>query len=223
MSLHTVIQRYRNSFHAGSRLTSIGVLNTYQNGIRIGSNRSFSSIRDSSFTNRTLSSTNSTTNNTFSKSSSSSSSSSNSNNMETIIPANSFLLEMLLTHSHWKKGQAKGETLKKSYELRDIRTSERFENMVRDFLLKLEKNKSKQVVSLQIDKLVGSAIVDVTVISIQEKKEEGGGQRNRSSREETPPSTTISNEIVSQDSIEAAMAVDSIAAELQLGGNPNWS
>jgi hypothetical protein len=204
MSLQTVVLRYRSSLHAREKLS--GVLNIYQNGIRIGSNRSLTSIRDSSFTSRTLSSTTATTTNkTLSK---------NSNT------ADSFLLEMLLTHSHWKKGQVKGISLKKSFELRDVRTSERFENMVRDFLLKLEKNKSKQVVSLQIDKLVGSPIVNVTVISIQEKKEEEG-QRNSLSREETTATTTY--EIVSQESIEAAMAVDSIAAELQLGGNPNWS
>ena len=204
MSLQTVVLRYRSSLHAREKLS--GVLNIYQNGIRIGSNRSLTSIRDSSFTSRTLSSTTATTTNkTLSK---------NSNT------ADSFLLEMLLTHSHWKKEQVKGISLKKSFELRDVRTSERFENMVRDFLLKLEKNKSKQVVSLQIDKLVGSPLVNVTVISIQEKKEEEG-QRNSLSREETKATTTY--EIVSQESIEAAMAVDSIAAELQLGGNPNWS
>ena len=203
----TGVQKYYNQFDKYLKPT-FNVFSKYDVifGIRIGSNRSLTSIRDSSFTSRTLSSTTATTtNNTLSKNSST---------------ADSFLLEMLLTHSHWKKGQVQGISLKKSFELRDVRTSERFENMVRDFLLKLEKNKSKQVVSLQIDKLVGSAIVNVTVISIQEKKEEEG-QRNSLSREDSTATTTY--EIVSQESIEAAMAVDSIAAELQLGGNPNWS
>ena len=98
MSLQTVVLRYRSSLHAREKLS--GVLNIYQNGIRIGSNRSLTSIRDSSFTSRTLSSTTATTTNkTLSK---------NSNT------ADSFLLEMLLTHSHWKKGQVKGISLKKS-------------------------------------------------------------------------------------------------------------
>jgi len=216
MRFHTFVLRYRNSTHGRKgRITSGGVLNMYQIDYGIGSDRSFSLIRDLSFT--TMSSRNLSTTTVSSK---------NSSGIENkIIPADSFLLEMLLTHSHWKKGKGKGEALIKSFELRDVRTSERFENMVRDFLLKLEKNKSKQVVSLQIDRLVGSAIVNVTVKTLQEKKEESGLGKKLSQEEisTTTSSTMTTNEIVSQDSIEAAMAVDTIAAELQLGGNPNWS
>jgi hypothetical protein len=167
--------------------------------------------------------------------------------------AESVLLDMLLNHSHWKRGKGGEEkgvvnesrvSIYKSFELRDARTAERFENMVKDFLLKLEtrqgqgatkqqqqqkernehehedkKKKRDGIISLQIDKRVGgSPSIDVSVICKNRNKGKDGGK--------TKISDSVVDKgifIISQEEIDAAMAVDMIAAELQLGGNPNWS
>jgi hypothetical protein len=157
--------------------------------------------------------------------------------VDAVTPAaDSVLLDMLLNHSHWKRGGGGGDiSIQKSFELRDVRTADRFENMVKDFLLRLETRQRKEekngrrIISLQIDKKQGGTpMIDVSVIRKSNHgeevtvendykrdgltKEEGGGKKKE-----------MEDFVVSQKEVDIAMAVDMIAAELQLGGNPNWS
>jgi len=157
--------------------------------------------------------------------------------VDAVTPAaDSVLLDMLLNHSHWKRVVGGDISIQKSFELRDVRTADRFENMVKDFLLRLETRQRKEekngrrIISLQIDKKQGGTpIIDVSVIrksnhgeEVTDKsdnkrgglnKEEGGGGKKKE----------MEDFVVSQKEVDIAMAVDMIAAELQLGGNPNWS
>ena len=134
-----------------------------------------------------------------------------------------------------KRGGGGDISIQKSFELRDVRTADRFENMVKDFLLRLETRQRKEeknrgrIISLQIDKKQGGTpMIDVSVIRKSNHgeevtvendykrdgltKEEGGGKKKE-----------MEDFVVSQKEVDIAMAVDMIAAELQLGGNPNWS
>ena len=145
--------------------------------------------------------------------------------------ADSVLLDMLLSHSHWKRG--KGViSIQKSFELRDVRTADRFENMVKDFLLRLETRQRKEVtnerriISLQIDKKQGgSPMIDVSVIrNGEEVTDKSGNNKDDLTKEgEGGRKKEVEDITVSQKEVDIAMAVDMIAAELQLGGNPNWS
>lgn len=149
--------------------------------------------------------------------------------------ADSVLLDMLLNHSHWKRG--KGViSIQKSFELRDARTADRFENMVKDFLLRLETRQRKEetngrrIISLQIDKKQGgSPMIDVSVIRKSSNGEEVTDKNDNNKDyltkegEEGGRKKEKEDFVVSQKEVDIAMAVDMIAAELQLGGNPNWS
>lgn len=153
--------------------------------------------------------------------------------VDAVTPAaDSVLLDMLLNHSHWKRG--KGViSIQKSFELRDVRTADRFENMVKDFLLRLETRQRKEetngrrIISVQIDKKQGgSPMIDVSVIRNGEEvtdKSDNNKDYLTKEGEEGGRKKEVEDFVVSQKEVDIAMAVDMIAAELQLGGNPNWS
>lgn len=109
-------------------------------------------------------------------------------------PADPDVVSMLMSAAHWKRG-ADG-LLTKAYEFRDGKTADRFFAQATDLLVKMQSNPNQLAIDGKVVTLIVAAI------------SKGAAQKGFSRQP-------------LQGEIDVALAVDDVAAELQLGGRWN--